>query len=265
MMFSIKFRKGYNKESQNVDIRSDSVIKVIPSELCTLEAWRTQKGKEIGEKSGTFYVPAILAINKQSIVFEKINSLTSIRHMLSNPNNLYLAKMAGEALANIHLYNISVENETVNFSPDITDMFQSKTFMHGDFNTYNVLYNNINNKLYILDWAAPAWAMNHNFSRSHYFDMSVFIISTFSHRLLEPKAIPNPEKIIDNFLISYQKVTKNELNCRLLADNLSETMEVFSVASNTFLGKLAKLSRKSSYNNAVAYTEKLAKREILKL
>ncbi len=263
MKLSIKFRKDFSKKSNIVEIHTDCVIKSLSPESCIFEAWKTQKGKEIGEQSGTFYTPSIIVKHEQSIVFEKMTSLTSMRFMLSDPKNIYLAKNIGEALACIHRHTYNLDTRPINLPSHITDSLLNNTFFHGDFNTYNLLYDNDKNRLCIIDWAPPSWALNYSFSKSHYFDISIFIISVFSRRLFEPKTIPNPNKVIDDFLISYQNSTTNNINQQSLHNNLDEVLQVFSSSSSTFIGKLAKLTRKTSFRKALKYSDDLTKRGIL--
>lgn len=263
MNTSIQFRKNFSKVSNIVTILDDRIIKSLPEKECLLEAWKSQKGKEIGEYSDSFYTPAILEKHEGSIVFEKMTAITSMRHMLSKEENRYLAKNIGKALANIHAYDMKTTAHHSNAPAVIPLALSDKVFMHGDFNTYNIQYDEIEKRLCIIDWAPPLWAENHKFCESHYFDISVFIISVFSRRPFEPKTIPDPAKVIDDFLLSYKKTATNEISQLLLNENLNEVMPVFSSAGSTFIEKFAKLLRKNSFKEALNYSKSLEKRGIL--
>ncbi len=263
MKFSIQIRKSFNKASSIVTILDDRIIKSLFQDKCLLEAWKTQKGKEIGNQSNAFYTPTILEKHKESIVFEKMMALTSMRQMLSTVDNRYLAKNIGKVLTEIHAYDVTSATRLPETPDIISRTLSDKTFMHGDFNTYNIQYDNIEERLCILDWAPPSWAKNHSFAENHYFDISVFIISVFSRRLFEPRTIPDPDGIIDDFLLSYQSSATNKLDSHSLYKNLCEVMPVFSYAGSTFFEKLAKLSRKNSFKKALRYSRDLAKRGIL--
>lgn len=258
---SLKLRAATSRPSKAVSMEGTTVIKKVHANSVQREATRTACGRDIGLVSGLYCTPNIIAVNEDSIVLEKFEELGSIRSRLNEEDGLSIAKKIGEALGAIH----SIQSKSphwVHLAAETRAYISAnENFYHGDFNTYNVLYNHREDKLCILDWTSPDWAGSEPFVGNRYFDLCVFIISVFSRRVLEHGLVQRPDKIIDQFILGYRDNSIVPFNSRELSRTFEDVISVFATPRGTLWEKLAKRVRKHSFRTASNYCARLSTRE----
>lgn len=257
---TLKVRPGTYRRSDAVTFEPDCVVKSVTPDLCAIEAWRTELGRGIGLATGAFYTPEIKAIDADSITLERLDGLVNIRERLNRRDGPDIARKVGAALAEIH--GVGAADINWRDAPDGARDFvtASAGFYHGDFNTYNVLYDGPNDRLCVLDWLNPAWARGHSFARDRYFDLCVFILSTFSRRWLEAGVVKQPEEITDQFLWGYANNIDGALDCDELYETFSDVLAIFAAPRGGVFARLAKIIRWPSFGKTKRYCANLATR-----
>ena len=174
-------------------LRGDYLVKTQHPEHSRVERERTLRGARIAADCGLFDVPEILSFNdaKGEITFRFVSDAVPLRTHLVARRETELVRRVGQALAAIHETDISSNGSDV--------------FWHGDFGLTNILYSPSRDRITVVDWANAAWALE-PVERSWGdagFDLGVFLVSVFHHRLMGPSYVAKPEQLCVAFLEAY--------------------------------------------------------------
>lgn len=157
MIFSKENR--INSKGSKISIVGSSVIKKTTPREAFLEANITKAINAQLSKSDIFYIPQIYSLSSSGeIRMEFIDGLKSIKETLYfNPYNLNILNNIGKSLATLQArfflpQQLRLQAATIPFGSD-----KDCVCIHGDFNLINVFYQEVTNKIIILDWScSPA-------------------------------------------------------------------------------------------------------------
>ncbi|MCP3662152.1 MAG: hypothetical protein GY696_06590 [Gammaproteobacteria bacterium] len=261
---SFNLRSGGSLSSGAVSIREDDVIKQVSEGNCAAEVWRSQYAAELGEQTGAFFCPTIIDFTSESITFQRVRGLVPLRSKLNGSTGVNTARAVGRALGMIHSCRMSsVLEPGVKEVP--TDYFAVEgCFYHGDYNTYNISYDECGDRLCILDWAPPAWAAGFEFSRRKHFDLCVFILSIYSRRPLEAGVVKAPNLIVDEFLAEYQAVVGSDFGVGDFGRVFSEILPEFARLRRPMLFAASTFLRKPSFWMANKHCSNFVKQHVKK-
>ena len=200
---------------------SEAIKKTGDANLLAVEAEKAAKAFDIGKSTGLFYVPKVNSFNADTgtLEFEKLHGLSTLLDLAISKDRrlLELFEKTGQALATIHDQLTLPEEMKHELPAEWMDSPQENVFIHGDFATVNVCYQQQSKRLVILDFsAAPMLGRTPTYG-SRYFDILWFVNSIFS-------GVPNKrlfnwdaESMAEAFLNGYAKQTP-EKNLEKLKD-----------------------------------------------
>jgi hypothetical protein len=151
--------------------------------ILAVEAAKAASALEIGKDSGLFCVPKVVKFDSGAGVleFERLSGLVTLLDLAvrKDPRLPALLEKAGEVLAVVHEKLILPEEMKCEMPPEWMGPSGENVFIHGDFACINVCFHEPSGKLIIVDWsAAPAVGRTPTFG-SRYFDILLFISSSF--------------------------------------------------------------------------------------
>ncbi len=175
-----------------VELYEDRVVKTGQPELICIEAEKTIRGYEIGQRTGLFKSPRVIDFDKQKgvLVLEYIHGLSSIREVARgkyDPDSL--GEKVGKCLAVIH-NELKLPIHMRKELPPEFALGGQNVFLHGDFNTTNVCVSENNDSTTILDWQMTDMHGGNATYGSNYFDITSFINTSFSKPFYEYGRLP---------------------------------------------------------------------------
>ena len=166
---------------RSIIVDNNSVLKTDTPNKMQVEVSKTQKAYEVGLSTGLFIVPKILSYDFKTgkAELEYLQDLISIKKLIiTNQATGLLFEDIGKALAFIHR-DLKLKEEMKTYLPKCLDFNNDNVFLHGDFNTTNVLFSKKDNRLVVLDWQMTEVFDGKATYGSRYFDISWFINSVF--------------------------------------------------------------------------------------
>lgn len=148
-------------------------------------------GREIGHRTGLFFVPRVLDVTTTTIVQERLLGFVQLRD--SSIIKTHPAE-TGRRLAQI-LVAIHESPDTVR-----TDCVYSQ---HGDFTCENILYNAATDIIAIVDWSEPTWHIQTGLHVGQHMDLATLAMSVFASNPFG-NGLPDAEATIGNFLSQYR-------------------------------------------------------------
>lgn len=180
---------------------TDQTFKVMYHKLSALE--------QICEKISFFKLPKILSSNLEEykITQEYIPDLIPIRLLISRPELLEkLLFRIGAGLAEAHQKLDLKEITKEELPAPFCDMNGTKTFLHLDFNTVNVQYNEATDTIYFLDWEmTPLLKSDANYG-SIYYDIIHMVYQLYIN---EPYFLSKPKMkntFVNTFIKGYEHI-----------------------------------------------------------
>jgi len=166
-----------------VDLAVDTASRHGPPELLRIEAAKTRRAIDVGDESGTFYVPRLYESEPDQgvLVFERIQAYQPLASLFLNqdPRLPDLLLRAGEALAVVH-QRLQLPSELKAALPACWVPPQARScFLHGDFTVWNVGVDVATNRLVVLDWEAPWFVAPRATFGPPEFDLVWFMIGLF--------------------------------------------------------------------------------------
>jgi tRNA A-37 threonylcarbamoyl transferase component Bud32 len=163
---------------------TESIQKYGDSNLLAIEAEKASRALDIGRKTGLFYVPGVVNFDADTgiLEFEKLNGLSTLLDLaIRNDKRLpELFEKTGRALAVIHEQLILPDRMKHKLPAEWMDSSNDNVFIHGDFVTVNICFQEHPERLVVLDFsAAPLLGRTPTFG-SRYFDILWFVNSIFS-------------------------------------------------------------------------------------
>jgi hypothetical protein len=154
-----------------------TITKRTAPDLMKVEVEKARQGYEIGKECGLFRVPKVLDYDetKGIAVFERIEQIQPIHNVIFKANQIKpILEMAGRSLAIIHQKLTLPRKMTIALPPEI-DSPETKVFLHGDFNGYNVCFEKHSSKIIVLDWQTTVLHGGCATYGSRYFDLIWFV------------------------------------------------------------------------------------------
>jgi hypothetical protein len=191
-----------------VSVEGERVIKIQEPRASHKERLRTEAGREVGQRTGLFIVPEIVAFDDAGgkIVFERLQ-LTGIRQMLSNSTeSMDLAGKAAEALAAIHRQMEPAAGARES-APETARFGRRPVPLHGDFGMRNIFCLPDGSDIVLIDWSNADWIGTDADLGAPELDIAVFLISLFHHRVLGPWPVQRRHELAHQFLQIYATST----------------------------------------------------------
>jgi len=225
-------------------VGEDTVVKVQEPEASRRERLRTIAGGKVGERSGLFVVPRVLAFDDAAgnIVFERLQ-LTWLREALADSSkSMELAGRAATALAAIHGQmqpppgaTVSSARETAALRP------RDPVPLHGDFGMRNVFYLADSDRLAIIDWSNAEWTGFEADLGPAEVDIAVFLMSLFQRRLFGPWPIARRHDVAYHFLATYAAASPRGVDLELLGRTVAAATPSFNRQTRRRKGALLAL------------------------
>ncbi|MCB9780220.1 MAG: hypothetical protein H6742_16755 [Alphaproteobacteria bacterium] len=183
-----------------VELLDDVVVKVQSPAAARCEADRTRRGAEVAAATGLFSVPALLAHDEAAgrLVFERVPDIVPIRERLDGPARDRWLDRAAAVLVALHAGLAPGAGDSA--APPALDGRLPPVPLHGDFSTTNVQVQAGTDRLWILDWSAPAWLPPGLGRGAPSFDLAAFVLPLFWQRPGDPNPVPRPEAAAGRFL-----------------------------------------------------------------
>ena len=141
-----------------MEFEANIARKVGDVSLLRVEAEKSRRAAEIGERSGLFSVPHVIALDasRSTLEFERIPDLTTfIRFAASRgPECAKLARRAGRAVARIHLDLRLEESMRVPLPDEWSSPNEESVWLHGDLTANNICIDPNSMEIVIVDWSA---------------------------------------------------------------------------------------------------------------
>ncbi len=191
-----------------VEIRGDEVHKHQPPGAAAVELEKTLAAARIGANNRHFAVPEVLRDDVDSglIVYRRVPGLAPVRTALAAPGWESLARSAALALVDIH--------RDLALAPALRRPMRlpglqhpGTVWLHGDYSPTNVQLQAHSGRLWVLDWAAPAWIGPELTTGPPSVDLAMFILPLFWQRPGDPAAVPEPERRAGLFLQTWARET----------------------------------------------------------
>jgi tRNA A-37 threonylcarbamoyl transferase component Bud32 len=167
--------------SRSLEFFEDTVVKRDAPERMLVEAEKTRRAAVIGESSGLFRVPRLMAHDEASgaATFERLPDLVPVEDLLAFGDDwLELAERVGRCLAVIHRGLELPEIMTIPLPAELDSSEGPRAFLHGDFNATNVCLSPMD-EICIIDWQMTSV---HGAKATHgtvYFDVVWFVNHLF--------------------------------------------------------------------------------------
>lgn len=181
--------------------------KIVPPQLLSIEFTKTKQAICIGDETGLFYVPRLLSsdVEEGLIEFEYLNNLRCIWELVvCNDSRLpIIFENLGLALAIVHDRLILSNEMKTNLPNEWMNPIDDNVFIHGDLTIDNVCFQEISERLVIVDWStAPLLGGISNFG-SRYFDIIWFMSHMFYGMPAKGFMQRRIEELIDMFIHGY--------------------------------------------------------------
>jgi len=228
-----------------VSVRGDVVVKIQEPAASRRERLRTLAGQLVGQQTGLFVVPEIVAFDdaRGEIVFERL-PLSGLQEALSDPDRgMDIFGRAAGALAAIHARMESSEAAT-RTNPGAMGISPHREIvpLHGDFGVTNVLYLPNSDRIAVIDWANAAWIGIDADLGAPEIDVAVFLMSLFHHRLFGPWPIARRHAVARHFLARYASASPHGLDLDSLTAIVAATTPSFNQEVRRLKGPLRALA-----------------------
>jgi hypothetical protein len=228
-----------------VSIRGDVVVKTQEPGASRRERLRTLAGQAVGQQTGLFVVPEIVAFDdtQGEIVFEQL-AWTGLREVLSHRDQeMDIVGRAASALAAIHGRMELTGTVTrapagrLGISPQ-----RAGVPLHGDFGVTNVFYLGTSDRIAVIDWANAAWSGVDADLGAPEIDLAVFLMSLFHHRAFGPEPISGRYAVARHFLARYASVSPYGLDLASLSGIVAATSPSFNQEVRRLKGPIRALA-----------------------
>ena len=217
------------------------------------ERLRTLAGRRVGEETGLFLVPRIIAFDDEQgeIVFERLHA-TKLRHALADPaRGAALVGRAAAALAAIHGRMTSDEPAE-----------GRRVALHGDFGLNNVFDLPGRDRIAIIDWANADWIGVEESSGAPEIDLAVFLLGLFYRRLFDPVPIPRRRALARHFLATYASAAPAGVDVAALRAIVQGLAPAYVRLNQEFTGRVRALVRRHSLVDLDLFLRRLSKEHL---
>lgn len=210
-------------------------------ELLRQESLRTRQGGEIGNRTGLFHAPRVIADSDGILATSWIPGIRPLRnalHEAATSEGLRLVSLVGRSLAAIHTHlPPSGRTDAVGWrgtftAPDVVGI-------HGDFGMTNVQVNG-DGEIVILDWAPPVWAGGLSARASSHWDLALFLVDMNYQRPRDPARVPGVGALGARFLAAYAEA-RPEADGRSFRSSLALMTANYYKYAGSGLRRLARL------------------------
>jgi len=166
-----------NMPHSTIQFGKNTVTKSTTPDTMRVEVEKFRKAFEIGKDCGLFRVPKVLDYDetKGVAVFERIKTIQPVRDALFMTSQVKsIMEMVGRSLAIIH-QKLTLPREMIIALPTEIDFPGTEVFLHGDFNGYNVCFEEHSSMIIVLDWQTAAIHGGRATYGSRYFDLLWFV------------------------------------------------------------------------------------------
>ena len=168
-------------QARTVTIHENTVVKTGDPSHMLVEAEKTRRAFDIGERSGLFQVPRVLDYDatKGILTLDRLKNIHKIGSVLTSgyEEGLLVDKIA-TSLAVIHEELSLPRNMNIPLPKEV-DFPGNKVFIHGDLSTNNVFTTPDRQNIVILDWQMTAMHGGEATYGTRYFDVIWFINNLF--------------------------------------------------------------------------------------
>lgn len=177
-------------------------LKTAPtSRDAVMEAEATMAAHNVGSQSGFFRVPRVLSAVDDTLEFEYIPGIVSLRSALAGSEPMAaegLIRRVGQSLGVAH----RDRRPPAGFGfGGVVD----PVWVHGDYSLTNVQYHRVDDELVILDWAPPRWQPLPPVASSQW-DLALFLVDLHYQRFRDPLLIRCQGDLTRAFLEGYASV-----------------------------------------------------------
>jgi hypothetical protein len=251
--------RGCSAAGPAVSIRDDVIVKTQERGASQRERLRTLAGRTVGEQTGLFVVPQIVAFDdaRGEIVFERL-PVVGLQAALSEPDrSVEIVGRAARALAAIHGRMELGKTATATY-PGAMGISQHRNLvpLHGDFAITNVLYLPALDRIAIIDWANAVWIGVDADLGAPEIDIAVFLTSLFHRRLFSPWSIPRRHELARHFLAKYASASPHGLDIGALSAIVATTTPTFIQLTRRLRGSF----RAMAYRHAMIDLELFVRR-----
>lgn len=260
-----------------IDLKHNLFRKQIPLEKFQNERDMSFGAYELGKSTELFDTPAILKVDadKCEIEFELITQCTTLRKYYINNSRFgttseqlshfkYLFHSLGKSLFFIHSGNAFFDKIQKRKFPDGFFKGDFKTdlvYIHADFTMRNILYNQENDKLFIIDWnISPVYNFSANYG-PRYWDLSFFISSFFLFSFTTFFSFQQKNELAKAFLQGYLETINIDKN--IFLQNLKRFM--LSYNYYTLYGSVLDSPKTISKKILLPYTKTMLNKFIQKI
>jgi len=224
--------------------RETVIVKRQAPDRSRLEHRRTLAGQAVGERTGLFTVPRILAADDAGgeITFERL-TLTDFRTALVDPGRrLELIDQAALALAAIHTH-LEVGRDSRRCPPGALgmDLRRPQVPLHGDYGMRNVFIQSAG-PLAVIDWSNADWIAVDADLAPPEVDLAVFLISLFHRRLLARWPPEGRRDLTRRFLATYAAAAPHGVDLASLAAAVRATAPGFARLTRRRIGLVPALA-----------------------
>ncbi len=195
-------------------IHNNTVIKKGNPERLRLEAYRTMRAFEIGERSGLFRVPRVLDYDESKgiLVLERLHDITTFRAALTaSDEGRVLVHEVAVCLATIHKHLHLPADMHVPLPPGYS--FPGPCVaLHGDLSANNVFVATSEPRIVILDWQASPVIGGEATVGTPYFDVAWFVYNIFGAMCAwntasrcGKYAIPTATRYVKRYLVASER------------------------------------------------------------
>lgn len=244
-----------------VTVRGDLVVKTQEPGPSRRERLRTLAGRLVGEQTGLFVVPEIVAFDdaRGETVFERL-PLTDLHQVLADPQrSVEIAGRAAEVLAAIHSLMQRPEADTrVHRGGMGIDPQRERVPLHGDFALTNVLYLPAIDQIAVIDWSNAEWTGVDADLGAPEIDVAVFLMSLFHRRLFGQWPVAGRHRVARHFLARYASVGPHGLDSDMLRSFVTEITPAFVRMTRRLKGPLRALAYRHSMVDLAYFLRGLA-------
>ena len=208
----------YSTRARAVSVRGDQIVKTQEPGQSRRERLRTLAGRVVGEQTGLFVVPEIVAFDdaRGETVFERL-PLTDLHGALADPaRSVEMAGRSAEVLAAIHGLMQRPGDARSHRGGMGIDPQRELVPLHGDFALTNILYLSASDQLAVIDWSNAEWTGVDADLGAPEIDVGVFLVSLFHRRLLGRQPVASRHRVARHFLARYASLGPHGLDSEML-------------------------------------------------
>ncbi len=208
--------KYIKKEHRDLEFRDNVVIKKTHPDLMKIEVAKMIKGREIGKKNGSFYVPDVYEYDEVNgvLIMERLKNIHGVRNIdIKSKAYEEIIKKSGSALAEIHNELILPQSMTTPLNNELK-YIGKEVYIHGDFSVENVCIFNDKESLGIIDWQMTNRHGGASTFGTRYYDIAWFVNNLFSKPIYRYSLGRNVSITATAFLDSYF-YNCDDVNCNI--------------------------------------------------